>query len=30
MEIPDRVVDIPKGGINVDKLNAQRLNDKNK
>lgn len=29
MEIPDRKVDIPKGGINVDKLHADRINEKN-
>lgn len=28
MEVPDRRADIPKGGINVDKLNASRLNEK--
>lgn len=26
MEIPDRVEDKPLAGINVDKLNAERLN----
>lgn len=29
MEIPDRRSDIPQGGINVDKLHADRINDKN-
>lgn len=30
MEVPDRRCDIPTGGINVDKINAWRLNEKNK
>ena len=29
MEIPDRASDMPLRGVNVDKLNAERLNQKN-
>ena len=27
--MPDRKADIPQGGINVDKLHADRINEKN-
>jgi hypothetical protein len=29
IDIPDRKTDIPIGGINVDKLHADRINEKN-